>query len=260
MCQLIRETKLDLNAVTHNLCGQGHVVGPLELRCEPTHLGLVHLAEPWIVPRCVLIRLSGRLHRPVERTDFRVSRYRTRTDKGREHLTCIVTERVVHSDQVRSTCDTHFLFKLPIGFGLLTHTGHVFWDPPTFFKEFGRCFIMYPKVACTAHRRDFTFNTCQRCAERNLLRELMLEAGRQGVHSWCLARWIHRKYGDLIVVRQLENGSLGTSLPCIVCRKVLDRMAIQWRAHIGPKWVRSTDPDVPSSRPTHRQRQTWKNS
>jgi hypothetical protein len=119
---------------------------------------------------------------------------------------------------------------------------------------------MYPKVACTAHRRDLTFNTCQRCAERNLIRELMLEAGRQGVHSSCLARWIHRKYGDLIVVRQLGNGDMGTSLPCVVCRKVLDRMAIQWRAHIGPKWIRSTDPDVPESRPTHKQRQSWKNS
>jgi hypothetical protein len=117
---------------------------------------------------------------------------------------------------------------------------------------------MYPKVACTAHRRDFTFNTCQRCAERNLIRELMLEAGRQGVHSWCLARWIHRKYGDLIVVRKLGNGDMGTSLPCVVCRKVLDRMSIQWRAHIGSKWVRSTDPDLPESRPTHRQSQSWK--
>ena len=128
------------------------------------------------------------------------------------------------------------------------------------FKELAHYFSMYPKVACTAHRRQLTFNTCHRCAERNLIRELRLEAGRQGVHSWCLARWFHRKYGDLIIFRKLGNGSMGTSLPCVICRKALDRMALQWRAHIGQRWVRSTDLDVPDSRPTNRQYRVWKNS
>ena len=112
---------------------------------------------------------------------------------------------------------------------------------------------MYPVVACTAHGRKPTLNNCIRCAERNLIRELLLEAGRQGVHPSCLAYWIHRKYGDIIVKRILCNGDLGTSLPCVVCRKALDRWAIQWRAHIGTTWVRSTDEVVPKSRPTSRQ-------
>ena len=117
---------------------------------------------------------------------------------------------------------------------------------------------MYPKVVCSTHRSDSTPNTCRRCAERNLLRKFVLEANRQGVHSACLAHWIHRKYGDFIVRRDLVNGGMGTSLPCVVCRKTLDRLAIQWRAHIGPRWVRSTDPDVPESKPTHKQSQGWK--
>ena len=128
----------------------------------------------------------------------------------------------------------------------------------TLLKNFPRFSTMYPKVVCLTHRGDPITNTCRRCAERNLLRKLVLEASRQGVHSSCFSRWIHRKYGDFIVRRDLHGGGLGTSLPCVVCRKVLDRMSIQWRAHIGNQWVRSTDPDVPKSKPTHKQSQEWK--
>ena len=112
---------------------------------------------------------------------------------------------------------------------------------------------MYPMIVCIAHGREPTYNNCQRCAERNLIRALTLEAGRQGVHPSCLAHWIHRKYGDFIVRRDRGDGTMGTSIPCVVCRKALDRLSIQWRAHIGQKWVRSTDPHVPKSRPTNKQ-------
>lgn len=137
-------------------------------------------------------------------------------------------------------------------------TEHVFSQGA--LKNLARVLPMYPKVVCLTHRNgsEPTFNSCIRCAERNLLRKLILEASRQGVHSACIARWIHRKYGDFIVVRELDDGSLGTSLPCVVCRKTLDRLSVQWRAHIGSKWVRSTDPDVPESRPTHKQKCEWK--
>ena len=142
--------------------------------------------------------------------------------------------------------DSHRLLTRMLGY-----TRHVFCYST--LKNFTLFKTMYPKVACTVHRRDITYNTCHRCAERNLIRELFLEASRQGVHPTCFSRWIHRKYGDLIIRRDLHGGGLGTSLPCVVCRKVLDRMSIQWRAHIGDIWVRSTDPNVPKSKPTHRQ-------
>jgi hypothetical protein len=97
-------------------------------------------------------------------------------------------------------------------------------------------------------------NSCTCCAERRLLKELHLQARRQGVHPPCLAHWIHRKYGDLVVSRVRRDGGIGTSLPCVICRKILDKNSIQWRAHIGPVWVRSTDPDVPKSKPTNKQK------
>lgn len=87
-----------------------------------------------------------------------------------------------------------------------------------------------------------------------MIKDLLLEAKRQGVHPSCLAHWIHRKYGDFIVKKIRKDGLPGTSLPCVVCRKALDRSSIQWRAHVGDEWYRSTDPATPPSRPTNRQR------
>jgi hypothetical protein len=87
-----------------------------------------------------------------------------------------------------------------------------------------------------------------------MIKDLRWEAKRQGVHPSCLAYWIHRKYGDFIVKKIRKDGLPGTSLPCVMCRKALERSAIQWRAHIGHDWYRSTDPATPESHPTNRQR------
>jgi hypothetical protein len=83
---------------------------------------------------------------------------------------------------------------------------------------------------------------------------LKREASRLGVQRCSFARWIHRKYGDIVVSRTLHDGSPGISFPCVICRKTLERNFIQWRAHFGPVWVKSTDPDLPKSRPTQRQK------
>jgi hypothetical protein len=85
---------------------------------------------------------------------------------------------------------------------------------------------------------------------------MTLEARRQGVHPSCLAHWIHRKFGDFIITKvRKDEGGVGTSLPCVICRKSLDRKFIQWRAHIESKWVRSTDEFIPKSKPTNKQKQ-----
>jgi hypothetical protein len=86
-----------------------------------------------------------------------------------------------------------------------------------------------------------------------MLQALFSAAARQGVERHKIPHWIHRKYGDLIVHRILQNGDFGTSFPCVLCRKALDKSSVQWRAHIGPQWIRSTDADLPKSRPTHKQ-------
>jgi hypothetical protein len=95
---------------------------------------------------------------------------------------------------------------------------------------------------------------CKCCAERKLIKGLTLEARRQGIHPTCFAAWIHRKYGDLVVIRVKSDGVLGVSLPCVLCRKALDRLSIQWRAHTGTEWIKSTDPAVPAARPTQKQK------
>jgi len=93
------------------------------------------------------------------------------------------------------------------------------------------------------------------CAERRLLKNLSLEARRQGVHPSCLAHWIHRKFGDFVIKRVRKDDGQGISLPCVICRKILDKKLIQWRAHIEHHWVKSTDEFVPKSKPTNKQKQ-----
>lgn len=97
-------------------------------------------------------------------------------------------------------------------------------------------------------------NDCHCCAERKMIRSLMLQASRRGVGAANFPSWIHRKYGDFVVTRVRTDGGHGTSLPCVICRKALDRLSIQWRAHVGAQWFRSTDQNVPPSRPTSKQR------
>ena len=97
-------------------------------------------------------------------------------------------------------------------------------------------------------------NDCHCCAERRMIRALKLLASRQGVNRCCFSTWVHRKFGDLVIYRSLHDGSLGTSFPCVICRKVLGKEVIQWRAHIGERWFKSTDQDLPKSRPTQKQK------
>jgi hypothetical protein len=87
-----------------------------------------------------------------------------------------------------------------------------------------------------------------------MLRNLKLEAKREGVRMSCFSSWVHRKYGDFVISRVLHDGTPGTSFPCVICRKVLDKNCIQWRAHFGDTWVKSTDENLPKSRPTQRQK------
>jgi hypothetical protein len=95
-------------------------------------------------------------------------------------------------------------------------------------------------------------NDCHCCAERRLLKILTISARKTGVRN--VAHWIHRKFGDLVVFRERKDGLPGSSFPCVLCRKILDRNSIQWRAHVDTTWYRSNDPDLPKSRPTQRQR------
>jgi hypothetical protein len=84
-----------------------------------------------------------------------------------------------------------------------------------------------------------------------MLSKLKLQASREGVRATKFATWVHRKYGTMIIWRNLADGSPGLSLPCVICRKALEKYSIQWRAHLGPNW--HTSSDAPRSQPTHKQ-------
>ena len=95
-------------------------------------------------------------------------------------------------------------------------------------------------------------NTCHCCAERRLIGFLREQARRAGVAPARFSHWIHRKHGVFTVARTRRDGEPGISLPCVICRKMLDKLCITWRAHIGALWV--TQYDAPPSRPTQNQR------
>jgi hypothetical protein len=114
---------------------------------------------------------------------------------------------------------------------------------------------MWPMVTCQSSRDCCTVgNTTHMCAERRFLALMRHKAQINGVPPSKFPHWLHMKVGSLIVMREKSDGNLGTSLPCILCRKVLDRENIQWSAHIGDQWIHSTDEDVPPSKFTNKQR------
>jgi hypothetical protein len=95
-------------------------------------------------------------------------------------------------------------------------------------------------------------NTCHCCAERRLISLLRESARREGVAPARFSHWLSRKHGEFTVMRMRRDGEPGISLPCVICRKMMDRLCIKWKAHIGHEWV--TQDDAPPSRPTQKQR------
>jgi hypothetical protein len=99
-----------------------------------------------------------------------------------------------------------------------------------------------------------TWSNCHCCAERRLVARLQQQAKREGVAPARFSCWAYRKFGILKIERVRKDGLPGTSLPCVICRKTLDKLRLPWTAHIQSNWVKSTDPDVPKSKPTNKQR------
>ena len=92
------------------------------------------------------------------------------------------------------------------------------------------------------------------CSERQLIRRLYRECIKKGYRPHQFTEWMHRKYGHLIVFRKTTYGN-GISLPCVLCRKMIERYDICWIAHDGDKWVNSKKTEnLPASIPTAKQR------
>ena len=91
------------------------------------------------------------------------------------------------------------------------------------------------------------------CGERRLIKQLFRECMKRGYKPHQFSDWLHRKYGELIVLRKTCYGH-GNSLPCVLCRKAIERVGIKWVAHDGQKWVRSKQAVcLPVSIPTNKQ-------
>ena len=109
-------------------------------------------------------------------------------------------------------------------------------------------------ITCETSKKEFVVgNTPHLCAERRLLQFMKHRSRIEGVKPAGFSHWLHRKSGKLIISRVRCDGNLGTSIPCIFCRKVLDRSCIDWKAHIGNKWFSSNDAVVPVSKLTQKQ-------
>ncbi len=92
------------------------------------------------------------------------------------------------------------------------------------------------------------------CADRQLIRHLYRECLKKGCKSHQFTGWLNRKYGQLTVYRQNIHGD-AISLPCVLCRKMIERYDICWVAYDGMRWVHSKKTEqLPSSTPTPKQR------
>ena len=99
-----------------------------------------------------------------------------------------------------------------------------------------------------------TPSNCSCCAERRLIARLQHQAKREGVSPARFVSWSYRKFGPIVVQRTRKDGLPGISLPCVICRKALDRLRMPWMAHVNDRWYHSTDDDIPPSKPTNKQR------
>ena len=95
---------------------------------------------------------------------------------------------------------------------------------------------------------------CLCCAERKLIRHMFRTCIKKGNKPHQFTDWLHRKHGEMVVERKTIHGD-AVSLPCVLCRKVMERMDIRWMAHDGTKWVHSKKTkNLPPSMPTAKQK------
>jgi hypothetical protein len=94
------------------------------------------------------------------------------------------------------------------------------------------------------------------CAERRMIKMKLWELSKKGHRLHKFSTWLHRTCGTMKIFR--HSGTM-VSLPCVMCRKVIEKYRIDWVAFDGNTWVRGYDD--PPSKPTSKQRNVlFKNS
>ena len=91
----------------------------------------------------------------------------------------------------------------------------------------------------TRHVIFVTFESdCICCAERRMIKTLKRECFKRGNRGHQFAAWVKRKFGTLVIQRETSYGE-GVSLPCVLCRKVIEKYGIRWKAYDGETWIDS---------------------
>ena len=91
------------------------------------------------------------------------------------------------------------------------------------------------------------------CAERRLVEHLKHQAAVAGVQRHSVARWVRRRAGTLRIERFDASGKSACSLPCILCRRVLDALGLRWIA-LTRDGQMVTESDAPQSELTRKQK------
>jgi len=92
------------------------------------------------------------------------------------------------------------------------------------------------------------------CAERRLIKNLKHNFFKKGYKRHKFSSWVNRKHGTLVISRKTSYGD-GISLPCVLCRKMIDKYNFKWIAHDGCQWINSYKSDyIPKSQPTNKQK------
>ena len=87
-----------------------------------------------------------------------------------------------------------------------------------------------------------------------MIKTLKRECFKRGNRGHKFAAWVKRKFGTLVIRRETSYGE-GVSLPCVICRKVIDKHGIRWKAYDGETWIDSLNTkNIPKSKPTNKQR------
>lgn len=93
------------------------------------------------------------------------------------------------------------------------------------------------------------------CAERNVLEKWNRLASKRGVAGHAMISWIRRKSGGVLVVKRFvghasEQNTQGCSIPCIFCRKQLEKydFVVECMCKEGDTFYgRLGDPESPPS-------------
>lgn len=88
-----------------------------------------------------------------------------------------------------------------------------------------------------------------------MIKHLIRLSKKKGVPNYKFSSWLNRVHGTMNICRMRKDGVEGISLPCVMCRKAIEKHNIKWRAYDGENWIDSSKTEIlPKSQPTNKQR------